>query len=321
MAFNFCENLKSNSKVAIVGVGFVGSSIAYAMMLEGIASEIALIDINIDKVDGDALDLNHCMQFTRLTQISSGSSFELVSGAQVVIICAGRGQQYGENRSDLLKHNAELFKKIVPEIIKYNNDCIILVVTNPLDALTYLTLKLSGFPSCRVFGSGTVLDTARLRYLLGSYFRISPKDINAFILGEHGDSEFIWLSRASIGGVAIKDFPEYSDTMINDIFEQTKNAVYEIIKKKGATYYAIALVVCKIVRAILQDQSRIFSVSTFIDEELYGVKGVCLSMPTVIRKSGVCQRLRVKLDQSEVFSLTKTASKINDDIELIKYLF
>ncbi len=315
-----CPDAWCNAKVAIIGAGFVGSTTAYAMMLDGVASEIVLIDLKKEKALGEALDLKHCMQFTRLTQISSGDSFELVTGASIVVICAGFAQKPGESRMDLLKKNAVVFKDIVPKIVKYNKNCIILVVTNPLDVLTYLTVKISGFPSCRVFGTGTVLDTARLRYLLGSYLKISPKDVSAHVIGEHGDSEFIWLSKATIGGVSLKKFPEYSDALINDVYEQTKNAAYEIIDRKGATYYSIALVVSKIVKAILQDQSRVFSVSTLIEDDLYGVKDVCLSIPTVVRKGGVCQRLGIELDSAEQALFKNSAEKISEGIKLIRDL-
>lgn len=315
-----CIDSMCNSKVAIVGAGFVGSTTAYAMMLDGVASQIALIDINKEKALGEALDLKHCMQFTRLTEIVAGDSFELLSDASIVVICAGFAQKSGESRMDLLKKNANLFKDIVPKIVKYNRNCILLVVTNPLDVLTYLTVKLSGFPSCRVFGTGTVLDTARLRYLIGSYFNISPKDVSAYIIGEHGDSEFVWASKAMIGGVPLNKFPECSDALIKDVQEKTKNAVYEVINRKGATYYSIALVVSKIVKAILQNQSRVFSVSTLIEDELYGVKDVCISIPTVVRKGGVCQRLGIELNEKEADLFKKSADKISEGISLIKDL-
>lgn len=316
-----CNSSECNSKVAIIGAGFVGSTTAYSLMLDGCVSEIALIDVNKEKALGEALDLNHCMQFTRLTDIIAGDSFEMVSDASIVVICAGCGQATGESRANLLQRNAKVFKEIIPQIVKYNQDCILLVVTNPLDVLTYLTLKISGFPSCRVFGTGTVLDTARLRYLIGSYFKISPKDISAYILGEHGDSEFLWTSKATIGGVAINKFPEYSDSLIKDVYDQTKNAVYQIISRKGATYYSIALVITKIVRSILQDQSRVFPVSTLIENEIYGVNDVCLSIPTVVRKGGVCQQLNVDLNKIEQEFLKNSANKIMEGINSIKGLF
>jgi L-lactate dehydrogenase len=182
------------ARVAIIGAGFVGSTTAYALMMTGAASEIALIDAKKERAEGEALDLMHCMQFTTSVRIEAGDDFSLVKNAAVVVIAAGVPQKPGQSRSELLETNTLIFKDIVPKIMRYNSECIILVVTNPLDVLTYVTLKISGFPSCRVLGSGTVLDTARLRYLMGQHFKVSPKDITAYILGEHGESEFAWWS-------------------------------------------------------------------------------------------------------------------------------
>jgi L-lactate dehydrogenase len=184
------------------------------------------------------------------------------------------------------------------------------VVTNPLDVLTYVAWKLSRFPACRVIGTGTVLDTARLRYLVGDHFSISPKDVTMYILGEHGDSEFLWLSKAEVAGVPLNLFDGYSEQLMNDIYKKTKNAVYEIIEKKGATYYAIALGVAKIVRSILLDQARVFSVSSVLQEKIYGVSDVCLSLPTIVRKQGFCQRLPLDLDKNEQTLFGKSAESV-----------
>lgn len=302
-----------SAKVAIVGAGFVGSTAAYAIMMSGCATEIALIDINKNKAEGEALDLMHCMQFTTSASIVAGDDFALVQDAAIVVIAAGVGQKIGQTRTDLLTTNVSMFKTIIPKIIQHNKDCILLVVTNPLDVLTYLTLKLSGFPSCRVLGTGTVLDTARLRYLMGQHFQISPKDITAYILGEHGDSEFVWWSCANIAGMPLDQLPSYSVQEMEKMFLQAKDAAYQIIQKKGATYYAIALIVAKIVRAILLDQSRIFTVSSLIDN-VYGISGVCLSLPIVVRKSGISQRLPVVLSEQEKKNFLDSAQKIKKEI-------
>lgn len=299
------------SKVAIIGAGFVGSTSAYALMLNGTASHIALIDLNKEKAEGEALDLLHCMQFTHSAEIIAGDSFELVKDAEVVVITAGVGQKIGESRVDLLEKNVRIFKEIIPQIVKYNQDCTLLVVTNPLDVLTHVTLKLSGFPSCRVIGTGTVLDTARLRYEIGRHFEISPKDVSAYMLGEHGDSEFVWWSKAEIAGIPLHKFYAYSPELMHKIYEKTKNAADEIIRKKGATYYAIAMVVNKIVRAILLDQSRVFSVSSLV-QNLYDIDDVCLSLPMVIRKGGTCQRLDLELNKEEQILLQASAHKIRE---------
>lgn len=300
-------------KVAIVGTGCVGSTAAYAMMIDGVVSELALVDINKEKAEGEALDLQHGMQFTSSVKISAGDSYELVAGADIVVLAAGFAQKPGEGRMDLLSKNVEVFKDIVPKIVAHNKDCILLVVSNPLDVLTYVTWKLSGFPSCRVFGTGTVLDTARLRYLLGQHFQMSPKDITAYILGEHGDSEFVWWSGANVAGIPIKSLKNYSQEPMDKIYESVKNAAYEVINKKGATYYSIALVIAKIVRAIGTDQSRVMSVSNILEDT--SVEGVALSTPTVIRKSGICEKLEISLDEKEEKLFKDSAKKVGDAIE------
>ncbi len=306
----------ANNKVAIIGAGNVGSTAAYTLMLDGAVSEIALIDRNKDKAEGEAQDLNHCMQFTKLTNIIAGDSFELVKDADVVVITAGKAQEPGQTRMDLLKTNAQIFKEIIPKITQYNKTCILLVVTNPLDVMTYLAWKLSGFDSCHVLGTGTVLDTARLRYLLGKHFKISPKDITAYVLGEHGDSEFVWWSKSTIAGVPLTSFTEYTSKALEKICEQTRDAARDVIEKKGSTFYAIAMVINKIVRAILLNQPRVFTVSNVI-RNIYDINDVCLSLPIVVRKSGICQTLDVTLDEKEQELLHISARKIKENIKLI----
>jgi len=304
------ETFVESAKVAIIGVGNVGSTAAYSMMIDGVVSEIALVDINKKKAEGEALDLCHGMQFTKAAKISSGDSYELVAGAKIVVITAGFAQKLvGETRLDLLTKNVEVFKQIIPKIIEHNKECIILVVTNPLDVLTYVAWKLSGFPACRVFGTGTVLDTARLRYLLGCYFSISPKDITAYILGEHGDSEFAWWSVANVAGMPLKSFERYSYSAMDSMCQEVKNAAYEVINKKGATFYAIALVITKIVRAILTDQLRVMTVSSLL-QNYHGISDVCLSVPTIVRKSGICQTFDISLDEAEKKLFENSAQKI-----------
>lgn len=305
---------KNNVKIAIIGAGSVGSTAAFALMLDGSVSEIALIDINKDKAEGEVLDLNHCMQFTRMTHIVGGDSFALVEGAAVVVITAGIAQKPGEKRTDLLAHNAKLLSKIIPEITRYNKSCILLMVTNPLDVMTYLAYKISGFDACKVFGSGTVLDSARLRYLIGKHYQISPKDITAFVLGEHGDSEFAWWSKANIAGSSLSAFMHYDQKMLNTFFEETKNAAYQVIEKKGSTCYAIALVIVKIIRSIVLNQPRIFTVSSLV-HNIQGINDVCLSLPTIIRDNGVCEILPIDFNQEEKKLLQRSAEKIHQDIQ------
>lgn len=303
------------AKVAIVGTGCVGSTAAYAMMLDGVVSDIALIDLNKEKAEGEALDLRHGMQFTKSAKIWAGDSYELLEGAKVVVLTAGFAQKPGgETRLDLLTKNVEVFKEIVPKIAEHNKECILLVVSNPLDVLTYTAWKLSGFPSCRVFGTGTVLDTARLRYLLGRHFKISPKDITAYILGEHGDTEFPWWSGANVAGMPLRKFERYSQGVMDQMYANVKNAAYEVINKKGATFYAIGLVIAKIVRAILTDQFRVLTVSSML-ENYNGVSDVCLSVPTIVRKNGICDKLDIALDEEEQKLFELSAEKIRKAIE------
>ncbi|MCB9493369.1 MAG: L-lactate dehydrogenase [Epsilonproteobacteria bacterium] len=309
-----CKVFQSGCKVAIVGAGFVGSTAAYALMIGGTVSEIVLIDVEKQKAQGHALDLQHCMQFTKSVSICAGSSYELIKDASIVIVAAGVAQAPGQSRSALLEQNVSIFKDVIPKIVAHNKDCILLIVTNPLDVLTYVAHKLSGFDACRVFGTGTVLDSARLRYSLGEHFNVSPKDVIAYVLGEHGDSEFVWESAANIAGIGLHQFEGYQPALMKKIYDHTKRAAYEVIEAKGATYYAIALVIAKIVRALLLDQLRVFTVSTLINN-VYGQSGVCLSVPTIIRAGGVCQQLPLQLSQNEQVLFSKSAQKIREGIE------
>ncbi len=320
--FHFRKTTKKQgggAKVAIIGAGSVGSTIAYTLMLDGVVTEIALIDLNKNKAEGEALDLQHCMQFAHSVAITAGDSYDLVEGASVVVVCAGHAQAPGESRFNLLDKNVAVFKQIIPQIVKYNKDCILLVVTNPLDVLTYVALTLSGFPSCRVFGTGTVLDSARLRYLLGAYFKVSPKDVVAHILGEHGDSEFAWWSGATVAGVPMANMTGYDPDIVNKLYQKTKSAAGDIIALKGATFYAIALVTTKIIRAILLNQARVFSVSTLIEGQ-HGLSDVCLSVPTIIRENGVCEHLTLMLNTEEQELLMLSANKIKEGIKRAKML-
>jgi L-lactate dehydrogenase len=307
----------SSSKVAIIGAGAVGSSAAYALMLGGVASEIVLIDVRKDKAEGEALDLAHCRQFTDATVISAGDDLSLVKGAAVIVLTAGIGQQPGQSRDDLLPTNVALFKQLVPELVKHNKEAIFLVVTNPLDVMTYVTLQLSGKDACHVFGSGTVLDTARLRFLVGEHFLVSPKDVMLNVLGEHGQDAFACWQSASIAGVPLHAMPTYDSKIMEQLFAKTKEAAGEIIRKKGSTSYAIGLVITKIIRAIIHNQARIFSVSTMVPAN-FPIKNICLSLPTIIRKSGVCQQMPLHLDAQEHDQLMHSAKKIASEIERAK---
>ncbi len=304
------------SKVAIIGAGFVGSTCAYALFIEGSANEIVLVDINREKAKGEALDLVHGNLFTPYTKVNYGSSYKLVKDADIVVVTAGAHQKPGDTRLDLIKINARITKDIIENIVKNNKDCIILMVTNPLDVLTYLAGKWSKFPKQKVFGTGTTLDTARFRQLLGEYYEVNPTSVHAYILGEHGDSEFPVWSSANIAGIRLKDFKKYDKRKLNELFKQTKNAAYEILNRKGATYYAIGLVVRDIVRDILKNQHKIYPLSCYVDN-YYGVKDVCISVPCVLTKKGIKERIHLQLNKIEQKQLRKSAAIIKKYIKSV----
>ncbi|MFO8016489.1 MAG: L-lactate dehydrogenase [Candidatus Woesearchaeota archaeon] len=304
-------------KVAIIGCGFVGSTAAYAMMIRKTASEIAVIDINREKARGEAMDLEHGIQFVPGSSISFGDSYELCKGADVVVITAGVAQKKGETRLQLVGRNAKIFKEMIPAITEHNKDCVILIVTNPVDIMTALTLRYSGFPKERVFGTGTTLDSARLRYYLGEEFKVNPQSVHAYMMGEHGDTEFPVWSKASIGGQDLQDMEGYSKERMDEIYKRTKNAAYEIISSKGATYYAIGLVITEIVDSIINNKNKIFPVSTMLDN-YYDEGGVCLSMPCVVGKEGIKRRIQLPLSEGEQECLHKSAGKLREVLESVE---
>ncbi|MBI2141186.1 L-lactate dehydrogenase [Candidatus Woesearchaeota archaeon] len=300
-------------KIAIVGAGFVGATAAYALMIEGLATEIALTDINRQRAEGEALDLKHGLQFVNTTKITFGNNYGLCKGADIVIVCAGLHQGKGETRLDLVEKNARIFREIIPKIAKNSPDCILLIVTNPVDILTYLALKYSRFPKRRVIGSGTLLDTARLRYWLSHRFKVSPQHVHAFVLGEHGDTEFPVWSTANISGKPLREFPEYSAKALQQIFRKTKESAYEVIAKKGATYYAIGLAITQVVKAILTDRNDVFPVSTLVSN-YYGVNNVCLSIPCVINRKGIERTIELTLNKQEQALLHRSAKTLGQYI-------
>ncbi|PNT92891.1 L-lactate dehydrogenase [Clostridium thermosuccinogenes] len=302
-------------KITVVGAGFVGSTTAYTLMLSGLVSEIVLIDINKDKAEGEVMDMNHGMPFVRPVKIYQGS-YSDCAGSDIIIISAGANQKPGETRIDLVYKNTEIFKSIIGEILKYNTDCILLVVTNPVDILTYVTYKISGFPKNRVIGSGTVLDTARLRYLIGDHVNIDTRNVHAYIIGEHGDTEVAAWSTASIGNIPMDKYCEDcrncpENIRRQDIYNEVKNAAYKIIEKKGATYYAVALAVRRIVEAILRNENSILTVSSLLEGQ-YGINDICLSLPTVVNHSGIVRILDMPLDDTEMELLKKSANSLKE---------
>lgn len=308
-------------KVAIVGTGNVGSTTAYAILMSGLAAEIVLIDVNVARAEGEAMDLNHAVPLTHPTKIWNGTYADC-AGAAVTVIAAGAGQKPGESRLDLVKRNADIFGQIIPEISKYNPGGILLITTNPVDVLTYASWKLSGLPPNQVIGSGTILDTARFRYLLSEHFGVDARSVHAYIIGEHGDSEVPVWSLANIAGMRLPAYAaaqgmQHDLKAMENIFMQTRNAAYEIIKRKGATYYAVAAGVMRIVEAILRDQSTVLSVSSLINK-YYDINDVCLSLPTVIDRGGVEQFLHLELDETEVNAVRHSAEILKSTIASLK---
>lgn len=302
-------------KVGVVGTGMVGSSFAYALTQRGIANELVLVDIDPARAEGEAMDLNHGLPFVRPMTIRSGSYADL-AGAEVVVLTGGVNQRPGETRIDLLNRNAEVFREIVPQIISVNPNGVLLIATNPVDILTYISAELAQLPAGRVIGSGTILDTARFRFLLGSYFGVDPRSVHAYIVGEHGDTELALWSSATIGGVPLREFvgpqgAHYNQADMDSLFEQTRTAAYEIIKRKRATYYAIGLGLLTIVEAILRDQKTVLTVSSTLTGQ-YGVDGIASSLPSIVGRGGVEQILTLPLEEQELAAFRHSAQSLKD---------
>jgi L-lactate dehydrogenase len=302
------------NRIAVVGTGNVGATFAYTLLISGLASEIVLIDANQAKAEGEVMDLNHAMPLGRPARIWAGG-YEDCKNAVITIVTAGSAQRPGETRLDLLQRNTAIFKQIIPNIVRNNPSGIILVATNPVDILTYVSLKISGLPSSKVIGSGTVLDTARFRYLLSQHFDVDPRSVHAFIIGEHGDSEVPVWSLANIAGMRFDQYCAVNgmgceQPQLDDIFRQTRDAAYTIIEKKGATYYAIASGLLRICEAIMRDQSTVLSVSSYLDD-YYGIKDICLSIPSVVDMGGVERVIKLDLSADEIAGLRKSASTLS----------
>jgi L-lactate dehydrogenase len=316
------------TRIAIVGVGNVGATFAYALLQSGLAAEIVLIDRDTIRAEGEAMDLNHAVPLTHATRIWSGTYAD-TAGAAITVVTAGSGQKPGETRLDLVARNYEILKGIITEIVKYNPNGIILMATNPVDVLTYAAWKISGLPANRVFGSGTILDTARFRYLISQHAGVDSRSVHAYIIGEHGDSEVPVWSLANIGGMSLKDYcpdncEEYCEDCCKDfdskvyekIFTDTRDAAYEIIKRKGATYYAIGNGLLKIVEAILRGQDTVLCVSTLITG-YYGIDDIYLSLPSVISHNGIKRTMRLKLNEVEQQGIQRSAKVLKETLTAI----
>lgn len=303
----------NSRKVAVIGTGFVGSSSAFALMESGLFSEMVLLDTDQNRAEGEALDISHGLPFARPMKITAGTYDDLVDAA-IIVITAGAGQKPGETRLDLVKKNVAIFRTIIGEIAKRNCQGILLIVANPVDILTYVALKLSGFPENRVFGSGTTLDTARLKYLLGERLSVDARSVHAWIIGEHGDSQIAAWSSANVSGVPLSDFCSMRgftehDQNMEDIAEDVKNSAYKIIEKKKATYYGVAVAVRRICEAIIRDEKSVLPVSS-IQHGAFGIEGVALSMPAIVGKNGVEKQIPIKLNEKEQMELRKSADAL-----------
>lgn len=309
-------------KVAVIGCGFVGSASAFALMQSGLFSEMVLIDADTDKAQGEALDISHGVPLARPINIYGGNYDDIVDAA-IIIITAGANQKPGETRLDLVKKNVNIYKSIIPEIASRNCHGTILVVSNPVDILTYTALKISGFPKNRVIGSGTVLDTSRLKHELGKHLSVDSRSIHAFIIGEHGDSEIAAFSSANVSGIPVNEFCElrgfyHHEKSTREIAEKVKNSAYEIIEKKHATYYGIAMAVKRICEAILRDEKSILPVSSYMDGA-YGIHDVVLSMPAIVGKDGVEMQVPISLDDQEIERLKESAETLKKVIQGIEF--
>lgn len=300
------------TRVAVIGAGLVGSTYAYTVLLQGLADEICLIDVRVDKARGEAMDLNHAAPFTRRTSVWAGTMEDLAE-ADLIVISAGTNQRPGQTRMELLQENARIVGDIAEEAGARNPGAVFLVTANPVDVMSYVTMKRSGASADRVLGSGTALDTARLRYLVGDDLGIDPRSVHAFVLGEHGDSELVAWSRAQIAGTGIEDWPmdEHDrKAMAADV----KGAAYQVIRMKGATYYAIALTLAKITEAILKDSRTVFSVSAYLEGE-YGIYGVYLGIPAIVGRGGVLRTIEIPLSEEELSGLQESGRVVRHAIE------
>jgi L-lactate dehydrogenase len=309
--------MTEHGKVAIIGAGHVGSTLAYTLVTAGIVREVVIIDASQERAEGEAMDIAHASSFHAPVKITSGQ-FEDVAGAAITVISAGVAQKEGESRVALLGRNLPIVRNIVSEITKVNPDGIILLATNPVDALTYAALRMSGLPSSRVFGSGTVLDTARLRSELAVHYDIDARNVHAYVIGEHGDSEVVAWSVADIANMQLHAYCQSTGLTcsledMRAIEMRVRNAAYEIIRRKGATNFAIAAALTRIIEAVIRNARSVLTVSTLLQGQ-YGLENVCLSLPAIVGKNGVEKIISVPLSESEQQQLHRSAKAIHDTL-------
>ena len=302
-------------KAAVIGCGFVGSATAFTLMQSRLFSELVLLDVNMEKADGEAKDIAHGIPFAGQMKVYAGT-YDDAADAAIIIITAGANQKPGETRLDLVQKNTAIYQSIIPEIVKRDFGGILLMVSNPVDILTYVALKLSGLPEKRVLGSGTVLDTARLKYALGEHLGVDSRSVHSFIIGEHGDSEIAAWSSTNVSGIPLNEFCEMRghfnhDAAMDAIAEKVKNSAYEIISKKQATYYGIAMSVKRICECIVRNERSILPVSAMMHGE-YGIEDITLSMPAIVGIGGVETHVPIALSEEEAEKLVESAKKLKE---------
>ena len=310
------------SKITVIGAGSVGATIANDLMIQGIASEIVLIDVNKQKAFGEAMDIYQGAPFCSPTIVRSGD-YDAAAGSDIVIITSGLPRKAGQSRLELAQANINILKDITPQITAAAPDAIYIIVSNPVDVLTYAAIKMSGLPEGHVIGSGTVLDTGRLQQMLGAHVEVDPRDVQAYVMGEHGDSEFVAWSSAQVAGVPLNTFCELHGHLEHEaaekrIAEDVKNSAYTIIEKKHATYYGVAMAVKRICTAVMRDEQTVLPVSSLMVGE-YGLSDLAISMPTVVGRDGVVCRVPVPLDDDEQHELTASAKALKDIIDSVDF--
>ena len=301
-------------KVALIGAGFVGMSMAYAMLNRGGVSELVLIDIAQDKIEGEAMDLSHGSAFAPQKMIIRAGDYKDCKDAQVAVITAGLAQKPGQTRLELAEANSKIVKGITESLMASGFNGVIVVATNPVDLMTYVVSEVSGLPKNQIFGTGTVLDTARLRYLIGEFLKVSPKNIHADIMGEHGDSSFVPWEHAYVGCKKIKDILKdnhHEMKKLEEIHQGVVNAAYEIIEKKKATYYGIGVALSRIVKAIIEDENAILTVSAYLNGE-YNQNDIFIGVPAIINSNGVREIVELKLNEEEQAKLDNSCNMLKE---------
>ncbi len=305
-------------KAAIIGCGFVGSASAFALIQRGLFTELVLIDANRDKAEGEAMDLSHGLPYIVSMDVYAGS-YDDIADCALIVIAAGANQKEGQTRLDLIHQNVAVFDQVIPQITARPFEGTLLIVTNPVDVLTYAAFRISGLPAHRVMGSGTVLDTARMKYLLGEHLRVDSRSVDAFIIGEHGDSELAVWSGANVSGIPLSDFCEMRGKFdhkaaMDKLYESVRDSAYEIIRRKGATYYGIAMAVARIASAIVRDERAVLPISAVLGGQ-YDLRELALSIPAIVGRRGVEQILEIPLSPEEGEALHSSAARLREVIK------